>query len=234
MNKRGSLHLLAEAYKQVGKQVIAEEQAPLLQPVKGRYIYFVDGNELFQLKPYKQIEPEGMIMAMANNWTKETVMQGEDVKEILGIEVKDTSSWYIVNNAPSDHTFVAYIGTAGIKKFNEAETPRTTRMSKERDVFQACIEYVKSMRSNDDMSQYLKFRPEKIYNIAFELTHDDMVSDSDMADDDMADAELDSEEVAVKACEGIAKYMMGAMLFSITPEQSFDLVYSIARRHMPN
>ena len=67
MNKRGSLHLLAEAYKQVGKQVIAEEQAPLLQPVKGRYIYFVDGNELYQLKPYKQIQPEGMIMAMANN-----------------------------------------------------------------------------------------------------------------------------------------------------------------------
>ena len=110
MNKRGSLHLLAEAYKQVGKQVIAEEQAPLLQPVKGRYIYFVDGNELYQLKPYKQIQPEGMIMAMANNWTKETVMQGEDVKEVLGVEVKDTSSWYIVNNAPSDHTFAAYIG----------------------------------------------------------------------------------------------------------------------------
>ena len=111
MNKRGSLHLLAEAYKQVGKQVIAEVEAPLLQPVKGRYIYFVDGNELFQLKPYKQIEPEGMIMAMANKWTKETVMQGEDVKEILGMEVKDTSDWYIVNNAPSDHTFVAYIGS---------------------------------------------------------------------------------------------------------------------------
>lgn len=52
-----------------------------------------------------------MIMAMANNWTKETVMQGEDVREVLGVEVKDTSSWYIVNNAPSDHTFVAYIGS---------------------------------------------------------------------------------------------------------------------------
>ena len=124
MNKRGSLHLLAEAYKQVGKQVIAEEQAPLLQPVKGRYIYFVDGNELYQLKPYKQIEPEGMIMAMANNWTKETVMQGEDVKEILGIEVKDTSGWYIVNNAPSDHTFVAYIGKDNkIRNLNSEDAP---------------------------------------------------------------------------------------------------------------
>ena len=106
-------------------------------------------------------------------------------------------------------------------------------IAKEQEVLQACNEYVKSM-SNDDMSQYLKHGPEVIYNIAFELTHDDMVSDSDMADDDMADAELDSEEVAVKACEGIAKYMMGAMLFSRPPEQSFDLVYSIARPHMPN
>ena len=98
-------------------------------------------------------------------------------------------------------------------------------ITKEQEVLQACNEYVKSM-SNDDMSKYLKHGPEVIYNIAFELTHDDMVSDSDMADDDMADAELDSEEVAVKACDGIAKYMGG--------EQSFDLVYSIARPHMPN
>jgi len=232
MNNRGSLHLLAEAYKQVGKQVTAEKQAPPIQPVKGRYIYFVDGNELYQLKPYKQIQPEGMIMAMANNWTKATVMQGEDVREVLGIKVKDTSGWYIVNNAPSDHTFVAYIGRAGIKKFNEAENPGA--MSKERDVLRACNEYVKSI-SNDDMSKYLVNNPENIYNIAFELTHDDMVSDDDsLLDDEMADAELDSEEVAVKACEGIAKYTTGAMLFSITPEQSFDLVYDIARPHMPN
>ena len=106
-------------------------------------------------------------------------------------------------------------------------------ITKEQEVLRACNEYVKSI-SNDDMSKYLKHGPEVIYNIAFELTHDDMVSDSDMADDDMADAELDSEEVAVKACEGIAKYIHGAMLFRITPEQSFDLVYSIARPHMPN
>ena len=235
MNKRGSLHLLAEAYKQVGKQVTAEKQSPLLQPVKGRYIYFVDGNELYQLKPYKQIQPEGMIMAMANSWTKATVMQGEDIREVLGIKVKDTSGWYIVNNAPSDHTFVAYIGRAGIKKFNEAETPGVRiRSSKESDVLRACNEYVKNM-SNDDMSKYLVNNPENIYNIAWELTHDDMVSDDDsLLDDEMADAELDSEEVAVETCEGIATYTTGAMLFSITPEQSFDLVFSISRPHMPN
>ena len=79
-------------------------------PVKGRYIYFVDDDELYQLKPYKQIQPTGMMMAMSNNWTKETVMQGEDVRNIVGMEVKDPSSWYIVKGAPSDHAFVAYIG----------------------------------------------------------------------------------------------------------------------------
>jgi len=120
-------------------------------------------------------------------------------------------------------------------KYNEAETPGVRiRSPKESDVLRACNEYVKSI-SNDDMSKYLVNNPENIYNIAFELTHDDMVSDDDsLLDDEMADAELDSEEVAVKACEGIAKYTTGAMLFSITPEQSFDLVYSIARLHMPN
>jgi len=51
-----------------------------------------------------------MIMAMSNNWTKETVMQGEDLRNMVGTEVKDPSNWYIVKGAPGDHTFVAYIG----------------------------------------------------------------------------------------------------------------------------
>ena len=80
-------------------------------PVKGRYIYFLDGDELYQLKPYKQIQPNGMIMSMASNWSRATVMQGEDVRDVLGIEVDDTSKWYVVNGAPNDHTFIAYIGT---------------------------------------------------------------------------------------------------------------------------
>ena len=51
-----------------------------------------------------------MMMAMSDNWTKENVMQGEDVRNMVGTEVKDISKWYIVNGAPGDHTFVAYIG----------------------------------------------------------------------------------------------------------------------------
>ena len=101
---------MRDVLKSRNNQVITEVETLPLQPVKGRYIYFVDGDELYQMKPYKQIQPEGMIMTMANNWTKETVMQGEDVRDVLGMEVKDTSSWYIVNDAPGDHTLIAYIG----------------------------------------------------------------------------------------------------------------------------
>jgi hypothetical protein len=94
---------------------VSEEDAEAINsntptPVKGRYIYFVENDELYQLKPYKQIQPTGMMMAMSDNWTKANVMQGEDVKNMIGKEVSDISKWYIVNGAPGDHTFVAYIG----------------------------------------------------------------------------------------------------------------------------
>ena len=111
---------------------------------------------------------------------------------------------------------------AGLKKLNEVENPGA--VSNEDKVLQAANEYVKSM-STKDMSKYLT-DPESIYNVAFEVTHEDMVDSSGMMDDDMADAELDSGEVAEKACEGIAKFMGGA--------HAFDLVYDIARPHMPN
>ena len=101
---------IIDVLKLRNNQVITEAEALPLQPVKGRYIYFVDEDELYQLNPYKQIQPTGMMMAMSDNWTKENVMQGEDVRNMVGTEVKDISKWYIVNGAPGDHTFVAYIG----------------------------------------------------------------------------------------------------------------------------
>lgn len=110
---------------------------------------------------------------------------------------------------------------AGLKKLNEVENPGA--VSDEDKVLQAANEYVKSLSSMDwsDLTD-----PESIYNVAFEVTHEDIVDSSGMMDDDMADAELDSGEVAEKACEGIAKFMGGA--------HAFDLVYDIARPHMPN
>jgi hypothetical protein len=92
--------------KQLIRETINEATQP--QKVVGKYIYFVDSKELYSLKPYKLVANRCDI-SVANNWTKATLMQGEDVRD-MGIDsVTDISAWYIVNNAPSDHTFVGYI-----------------------------------------------------------------------------------------------------------------------------
>jgi len=95
--------------KQLIRETINDYESTQPQKVVGKYIYFVDSKELYSLKPYKLVKDGGCDISMANNWTKATLMQGEDVRE-MGIKVSDTSAWYIVNNAPSDHAFVGYIG----------------------------------------------------------------------------------------------------------------------------
>lgn len=97
-------------------KILAEKYNPSnLQPVEGRYIYFIQDEELFQLNPYKQIvSPQVKIMSMASNWKKATVMQGEDMRDVLGVSLspEDLRNWYIVDkgSVPSDHTFEVYIG----------------------------------------------------------------------------------------------------------------------------
>lgn len=99
------------------KQLVREAVMEALsnpKPVVGRYIYFTDSKELYSLKPYKLIGKQCDI-SLANSWKKTTVMQGEDVRDIIGgeigMKVKDTAAWYEVNNsAPKDHTFTVYIG----------------------------------------------------------------------------------------------------------------------------
>lgn len=90
-------------------------------PVKvtGKYIYFVQDDELYQLKPYKMIQPQGMIMTMASNWKKATVMQGVDVRNIYGSVDGDKRPWYDVPlevwyevpGTPNEYTFEVYIGS---------------------------------------------------------------------------------------------------------------------------
>jgi hypothetical protein len=97
-------------------KILAEKYTPSnLQKVEGKYIYFIQDDELFQLNPYKQIVSPGVkIMFLAPNWKKATVMQGEDVRDVLGVQLspEDLRNWYIIdkNAAPSDHTFEVYIG----------------------------------------------------------------------------------------------------------------------------
>jgi hypothetical protein len=93
--------------KQLIRETINEATQP--QKVVGKYIYFVDSKELYSMNPYKLVANRCDI-SVANNWTKATVMQGEDVRD-MGIDsVTDISAWYIVNNATSDHAYTAYIG----------------------------------------------------------------------------------------------------------------------------
>ena len=101
---RNPYKILAEKYNQSN-----------LQPVEGKYIYFIQDDELFQLNPYKQIvSPQVKIMSMASNWKRATVMQGEDMRDVLGVSLspEDLRNWYIVDkgSVPSDHTFEVYIG----------------------------------------------------------------------------------------------------------------------------
>ena len=100
---RNSYKILAEKY----------DVSTWYQPVVGKYIYFIQDDELFQLNPYKQVLSPGVkIMSLARNWKKATVMQGEDVINILGQKIYDPSQWFIVkdDSAPKDHTFEVYIG----------------------------------------------------------------------------------------------------------------------------
>ena len=93
--------------KQLIRETINEATQP--QKVVGKYIYFVDSKELYSMNPYKLVANRCDI-SVANNWTKATLMQGQDVRD-MGIDsVTDISAWYIVNNAPADHTFIGYIG----------------------------------------------------------------------------------------------------------------------------
>lgn len=105
---RNQYKILAEVYS----NALHTEQK--LNRVQGKYIYFVDSQELFQLNPYKLIQTDSMIMSLANNWKKTTVIQGEDARDVLGIELKNEElrNWYEVDKgvAPSDHTFEVYIG----------------------------------------------------------------------------------------------------------------------------
>jgi hypothetical protein len=207
-----TLKLLAEKFEQVIKQQ---------QLTEGRFFVPEDVPEV-QGKAIDALVARGYRF---NSWIKPA--HHNDEESGLGCATLQKSKRYT-------HSFVevepdgscngepcaTYL--AGLKKLNEVESPGS--VSEEDKVLQATNEYVKSM-STKDMSKYLT-EPENAYSIAWELTHQNMVDGSDMMDDDMADAELDSDEVAEKACEGIAKFMGGT--------HAFNLVYDIARPHMPN
>lgn len=206
-----TLKLLAEKFEQVIKQQRLTE---------GHFFIPQDVPEA-QGKAIDSLEARGFRFS---NWIKPAHHGDEDSGlgcAVLQKSKKFAHSFVEVEPDGSCNGEPCATYLAGLKKLNEVENPGA--VSDEDKVLQAANEYVKSLSSMDwsDLTD-----PESIYNVAFELTHDDMVDNSGMMDDDMADAELDSDEVAEKACEGIAKFMGG--------EHALNLVYDIARPHMPN
>lgn len=97
--------------KQIIREVITEVAAP--KKLEAKLIYFVEDDELYRVKPYKLLGTGAKMsyMSMAKNWRRTTLMQGEDVRDIIGGNVTDIAAWYEVEAAPSDHTFEAYVGT---------------------------------------------------------------------------------------------------------------------------
>jgi len=206
-----TLKLLAEKFEQVIKQQRLTE---------GHFFIPQDVPEA-QGKAIDSLEARGFRFS---NWIKPAHHGDEDSGlgcAVLQKSKKFAHSFVEVEPDGSCNGEPCAIYLAGLKKLNEVENPGA--VSDEDKVLQAANEYVKSLSSMDysDLTD-----PESIYNVAFEVTHEDMVDNSGMMDDDMADAELDSDEVAEKACEGIAEFMGGA--------HALNLVYDIARPHMPN
>jgi hypothetical protein len=220
-----TLKLLAEKFEQVIKQQRLSESN-----------YFVP-----QDVPEAQGKAIDSLMARGyrfNNWIKPGNHGDEEAGlgcAMLQKSKKFTHSFVEVDPDGSCNGEPLKVYLDNLKKLNEVENPGA--VSDEDKVLQAANEYVKSLSSMDysDLTD-----PESIYGVAFEVTHEDMVDNSDMMhlqkhcripfsdmmDDDMTDAVLDSNEVAEKACDGIAEYMGG--------KQYFDIVYDIARPHMPN
>jgi len=97
--------LLSEMYSQIG-------QSNSVAPVKGKYLYFTDGNELYQLNPYKLMNTDTEILTLARRWERATVIQGEDLRDMGGGEKVDPAQWYVApSSAPSDHTSEVYVGS---------------------------------------------------------------------------------------------------------------------------
>jgi len=101
---RDQFKVLTEKYEE------AAGNSKTLIPVRGTYLYFVKENELYQLNPYKQVQPEGMIMTLATSWRMARVIQGEDAQD-LGYQVTNPAQWYEARfDAAPDHVYEVYIG----------------------------------------------------------------------------------------------------------------------------
>jgi hypothetical protein len=109
MNKQSDYALLAETYGQIASRV---------QPITGKYIFFIDDNELYRVdengSAYELVGTIGD--APKVRWNLVKVVVGEDILELAPHLLKGVTgrrdTWYVVDDSfPTGHAHKALVST---------------------------------------------------------------------------------------------------------------------------
>jgi hypothetical protein len=99
------------------------EEAANIKPVQGKYIFFIQDRELYQLDPYKllaktdfdRISSSKLMshMKLGSEWKAVSVAWGTDLLEIGALEspkdISDAEQWYVVNSSYKGITHLALV-----------------------------------------------------------------------------------------------------------------------------
>jgi hypothetical protein len=98
------------------------DEAANITPVKGKYIFFIEDHELYQLSPYKllatlkvgrTLEPLMSLVNSGSDWKAVSVARGEDLVEIGALkspqDSDEVAQWYVVNSIYKGITHLALI-----------------------------------------------------------------------------------------------------------------------------
>jgi hypothetical protein len=99
------------------------EEAAKITPVKGKYIFFIQDRELYQLDPYKMLAKTDSdriahdklmsYVKLGSDWKAVSVAWGTDLLEIGALEspkdISDAEQWYVVNSSYKGITHLALV-----------------------------------------------------------------------------------------------------------------------------
>jgi len=101
---------------------VSLDEAANITPVKGKYIFFIEDRELYQLSPYKllatlqvgrTLEPLMSLVNSGSDWKAVSVARGEDLVEIGALkspqDSDEVAQWYVVNSMYKGITHLALI-----------------------------------------------------------------------------------------------------------------------------
>ena len=103
-------------FDKIYKEIIEEAENMTYRPVMSDYIYFLDDQELYLIKPsYRRLGgPEELSKALARGWKKVRVAVGQDIHELIPRNDIDlgtqSDKWFVVDERfPRDHSFPALL-----------------------------------------------------------------------------------------------------------------------------